>query len=57
MALIIDGVTILPHLWGDAFDNRLKAHFPQAARKARQCDIPDGCKAYAQNLMNRSKSI
>lgn len=55
--LIIGGVAGLSHLWGDAFDQRLKALFPQAAWEARQCDILDGCKAYAQNLMNRSKSI
>lgn len=55
--LVIGGVAGLSHLWGDAFDQRLKSLFPQAEWEARQCDILEGCKAYAQNLMNRRKNI
>ncbi|MBQ3066422.1 MAG: hypothetical protein IJD18_00180, partial [Clostridia bacterium] len=48
--LVIGGVARTSHLWGKAFEEKLKAAFPEASWESRDCDILEGAVIYAQNM-------
>lgn len=48
--LVIGGVARIAHLWGKAFEEKLKAAFSEASWESRDCDILEGAVIYAQNM-------